>query len=194
MSLEALISAYGLPALVAGAFVEEATFVVMAGLLAHQGYFPLTAVLLVSWLAAFLGAQLLFQVSRKKGTQWIDARPKVKLKLERMRGFLARNEMLVILCFRFVYGLHTVAPVSMGISRISVARFAFLNAAGAAIWSVVFSFAGYGFGRILNLLLEDIRHMEKHLLAVIAVVGLAAWLVHKLVQWRKARRGPSAPG
>ena len=48
MSIETIISAYGLPALAAGAFVEEATFVIMAGFLAHEGYFPLFAVIAVA--------------------------------------------------------------------------------------------------------------------------------------------------
>ena len=193
MPLETIISSYGYLALVAGAFVEEATFVIMAGFLAHEGYFSLSGVTLVSFLSAFVGAQVLFILGRRKGTEWIDARPKMKQKLARARGFLSRNEVLVILGFRFVYGLHTVAPVSMGLSSISVRLFTCLNAAGALIWAAVFSLAGYGFGRALNILLLDIRRMEKHVLAVIAIAGVAAWVIYRVVQRRKLRIQNSAP-
>ena len=192
MPIETIISSYGYLALVAGAFVEEATFVIMAGFLAHERYFSLEGVVLVSFISAFAGAEVLFLFGRVKGTEWIDARPKMKQKLARARGFLSRNETLVILAFRYVYGLHTVAPVSMGLSNVSVRRFTCLNAAGALIWAAVFSLAGYGFGRALNILLADLRHLEKHVLAVIAVAGAGAWVIYKFVQRRRSLASRSA--
>jgi membrane protein DedA with SNARE-associated domain len=192
VALETIISSYGYLALVAGAFVEEATFVIMAGFLAHEGYFSLSGVTLVSFVSAFAGAQILFMLGRKNGTEWIDARPKMKQKLARARGFLSRNEALVILGFRFVYGLHTVAPVSMGLSSVSVRLFTCLNAASALIWAAVFSLSGYGFGRALNILLIDLRRLEKHVLAAIAVAGVAAWVIYRVVQRRKSRAEKAA--
>ena len=187
MPIETIISSYGYLALLVGAFVEEATFVIMAGFLAHEGYFSLSGVTFFSFLSAFAGAQVLFLFGRIKGTEWIDARPKMKLKLARARGFLSRNETLVILGFRYVYGLHSVAPISMGLSTVSVRLFTCLNAAGALIWAAVFSLAGYGFGRALNILLLDLRRMEKHVLAVMAIAGATAWLIYRFVQRRKIR-------
>ena len=189
MTIEMFISTYGYLALFAGAFVEEATFVIMAGFLAHEGYFSLSGVTLVSFVSAFAGAQVLFILGRRNGTEWVDARPKMKQKLARARRFLSRNEVLVILGFRYVYGLHTVAPVSMGLSSVSVRLFTCLNAAGALLWAGVFSLAGYGFGRALNILLIDLRRVEKHVLVVIAIAGAGAWVIYKLIQRRKNRAG-----
>jgi membrane protein DedA with SNARE-associated domain len=192
VTIEIFISTYGYAALFAGAFVEEATFVIMAGFLAHEGYFSLGGVTLVSFLSAFAGAQVLFLFGRIKGTEWIDARPTMKQKLERARGFLSRNEALVILGFRYVYGLHSVAPISMGISNVNVRRFTCLNAAGALIWAAVFSLSGYGFGRALNILLIDLRRMEKHVLAAMAIAGAGAWLIYRFVQRRRSRPDKTA--
>jgi membrane protein DedA with SNARE-associated domain len=189
VTLELFISTYGLPALVAGALVEEATFVVMAGFLAHEGYFSMAGVIATAFLASFCGAEFLFLFGRWKGNEWFDRHPKKASNIDRARRFLARNQALMILGFRYVYGLHTIAPVFLGMSKVNVRRFTWLNAMGALLWATVFSLAGYGFGRALNILLIDLRHMEKHVLAVIAIAGGTAWLIYQSVQRWRSRCG-----
>ena len=186
MSIETIISAYGLPALAAGAFVEEATFVIMAGFLAHECYFPLFAVIAVAAVAAFMGTEILFLFGRWKGNEWFNRHPNKASNIERARRFMARNQLLMILGFRYVYGLHVIAPIFLGMSRVNARRFAWVNAVGALIWALVFSLAGYGFGRALNVLLTDLRHLERHIMAVIAITGASAWVIYRI---RQRKRG-----
>jgi membrane protein DedA with SNARE-associated domain len=98
----------------------------------------------------------------------------------------------MILGFRYFYGFHTMGPIAMGMSRINARRFTWLNAAGAFIWSATFSCLGYAFGRALNVLLVDLRHLEKHIMIVIAIAGVGAWIIYRFVQRRKGRNGKAA--
>ena len=189
MTSELFISTYGYLALIAGAFVEEITFVVMAGFLAHEGYFSLAGVTLAAFLAAFCGTQILFLFGRWKGNEWLNRHPKKAAHIERARQFLARNQTLMILGFRYFYGLHTMGPIALGMSNVNTRRFTVLNAAGAFIWAAVFSCLGFAFGRALNVLLDDLRMLERHIIVCIAVLGAAAWIIHRVLQTRNARRG-----
>ena len=192
MTIEIFISTYGYAALFAGAFVEEITFVVMAGFLAHEGYFSLAGVTTAATLASFCGTQILFLFGRWKGNEWLNRHPKKTSNIERAKRFLARNQTLMILGFRYFYGFHTMGPIAMGMSRINARRFTWLNAAGAFIWSATFSCLGYAFGRALNVLLVDLRHLEKHIMIVIAIAGVGAWIIYRFVQRRKGRNGKAA--
>jgi membrane protein DedA with SNARE-associated domain len=187
VTIEIFISTYGYAALFVGAFVEEITFVVMAGFLAHEGYFSLAGVTLAASLAAFCGTEILFLFGRWKGNEWLNRHPKKTSNIERAKRFLARNQTLMILGFRYLYGLHTMGPIAMGMSRIPARRFTWLNAAGAFIWAATFSCLGYAFGRALNVLLVDLHHVERHIMAVIAIAGAAAWVIYRGVQRRKSR-------
>lgn len=185
MSIETIISTYGLPALAAGALTEESTFVIMAGFLAHEGYFPMLTVIAVASLAAFAGTEILFLFGRWQGADWLNRHPKKLPSIQRARHFMARNQTLVILGFRYIYGLHTIAPIMLGMSTVNARRFTWVNAAGALAWAVIFTLAGYGFGRALNALLADLRHLERHIMAAIAIAGASAWLIYRILQRRR---------
>ena len=62
---------------------------------------------------------------------------------------MSRFETPMILSFRFLYGLRTVAPFVIGMSSVSVKKFILLNAAGALVWATAIASGGYFFGRAL---------------------------------------------
>ena len=189
VSLEFVIVTYGLPILIAGAFVEEISVVVIAGFLAHQGHFSLFSVCMASFIGSFAGGQILFLFGRKKGREWIAGRPRLGQKVEGARQFLNRNQIWMILGFRYVYGLHTMGPIAMGLSDIPIRYFTWLNTASALIWSVVCSCAGYAFGGILSVFLSNLKRVELQVTTGLAVLGTVAWFVYKVVQKRKSKPG-----
>jgi membrane protein DedA with SNARE-associated domain len=77
---------------------------------------------------------------------------------------------------RFLYGLRTVLPFTIGMSAISTSRFQVLNFAGAVLWSVTITAGGYLFGHLVERMLGDLRHYEEIFFAVLALGGLAFWL------------------
>jgi len=97
---------------------------------------------------------------------------------------LGKHQNLVILSFRFLYGLRTVTPFAIGMSKVSYVRFTVLNLVGAGIWAVGISLAGYYFGHAVDVVLGDIKHYELEILASIAVVAVLIWLVRFFRQSR----------
>jgi membrane protein DedA with SNARE-associated domain len=186
MTLEYFISNYGYFALFSGALIEELTFVVMAGFLAQEGYFSLSGVTLAAFFGAFISGQILFLFGKHEGLSWLERHPHTTFKMERARRFLARNQTLMILGFRYIYGLHTLGPIAMGISHVNTRRFTWLNASGAFIWAGTFACAGYAFGGALNVILVDLRHLQKHIMLFIACVGVAAWMIYRKRQKRRS--------
>lgn len=197
VSLESLIEQYGYAALLVGAFLEGETIVVMAGFAAHREYLSLPWVIAVAFLGALAGDQMWFYVGRRKGQSLITARPRWARRVQRLQELLARYDWLVVLGFRFVYGLRTVTPVVLAASGYSPGRFTALNIAGAAIWSVVVSLAGYLFGHTMELLIDDVKRYERWLLGLLVFCSIAAWLWRTLPGRRNhadsASHTPRAP-
>lgn len=76
----------------------------------------------------------------------------------------------------------------LGMDRtIQTRRFILLNLIGAALWSAVIATGGYFFGRILKIFLEDIKHYELALLAVVLLIGIA---IRLLATYREKRKAP----
>ena len=80
-----------------------------------------------------------------------------------------------------MYGLRLIGPVVIGMSDVSVRRFAILNMIGALIWAAGVGGSGYVFGQAITWLLTELEFFEKWAL-VGAVLGAGSLLLLRLRQ------------
>ena len=184
MSLEEIISTYGYAAIAVGTFFEGETVLVLGGFATHRGYLELPWVVICGFLGTLFGDQLYFYIGRTKGTGFLEKRPHWKLRSERVFDLLHKHQLLLVLGFRFLYGLRTVTPFLLGASRIPPVRFLILNIIGAFAWAVTIGISGYVFGNAFELIIGDINRYESRLFAVFAAMGTLVWFVH----WFRRRK------
>jgi membrane protein DedA with SNARE-associated domain len=178
MDLQSIIENYGYAAILIGTFLEGETILVLAGLAAHQGYLELTGVIFAAFLGSLCGDQLFFYLGRKHSQAVLSRRPYWKSKVEKVHKMMNQFQTPMILSFRFLYGLRTIAPFVIGMSPVSVKKFISLNAAGALVWAVAIGSGGYLFGHALEMSVGKIKHYEVQVFAMIALLGLLVWTVH----------------
>ena len=176
--MEQFLQHYGYWAVLLGTAVEGETILILAGFAAHRGYLDLPLVVLAAFAGSLIGDQFFFYLGRRHTGALIHRRPAWTARLERARRLMERHRTPLILGFRFLYGLRTVMPFAIGISRIPVARFVLLNAAGALVWAAAVGGGGYLFGNALELLLGNLKRYEPVLFGLIAVAGTGAWGVY----------------
>lgn len=181
MSAEQLITHYGYIAILLGTFLEGETILVIAGYLAHRDYLELPFVITAAFAGTFLGDQLYFYIGHFKGQDFINKKPAWKLKSARVFGLLDRHQTLLILGFRFIYGIRTVTPFILGSSGISPLRFFLLNFCGALTWAIVIGSLGYYFGQVLEFFIGRIKSYEKWVVIGLILFGAVVWLIYK---WR----------
>lgn len=177
--LHQFIVDYGLWAVFGGTFLEGESVVVFAGFLAHQRLLHLPFVMLCAFAGSFLADQLLFFLGRRYREHRYVRRIREKPAFEKALSAIDRYPHGFILALRFLYGLRTVGPVALGVSRVSPLRFLVLNAIAAAIWAVCFSLLGYAFGQTIESLLGRLHGVETKL-AVAAAIGVIIWLAYYL--------------
>jgi membrane protein DedA with SNARE-associated domain len=178
MSLEEIVTTYGYAAVGIGSFLEGETVLVLGGFAAHRGYLELHWVIFYAFLGTLIGDQLYFYLGRVMGKQALEKRPHWKSKSEKAFNLLDKHQTWVILGFRFLYGLRTVIPFIIGASHISPKRFLILNIIGAALWATVIGSAGYLFGSVLELILNDIKKYELLVFITLAVIGMVLWVIY----------------
>jgi membrane protein DedA with SNARE-associated domain len=184
MSFEQLISDYGYPAILIGTFLEGETILVLAGFAAHRGYLELPWVLLSAFVGTLCGDQLNYYIGRCKGVALLENRPRWREKSERVRHMLNKHQILLILGFRFIYGIRSVTPFLIGISEVPPLRFLVLNMIGAALWAIAIGVAGYLFGHALELFIDDVKRYEMWAFLCIAIAGALLFLFHQRARRR----------
>jgi len=188
MTLQYLIQTFGYPVILVGTFLEGETILLLAGFAAHRGYLDLKLVMLCAFIGTLAGDQLFFFIGRWQGESFIEKHPRWKPRLMRARILIHRYRILIILAFRFIYGMRTVTPFALGSSRVSVPLFVVLNTVGALIWTLAVTMLGYLFGHAAEVIMGEIKQSEAIILAGLALFGALVWLWHR---WRdrKASKG-----
>jgi len=187
MALEQLVQNYGYLAVLTGTFLEGETILVLGGMAAKLGYLRLPGVIAVAFAGTLAGDQLYFHLGRRHGPALLARRPAWQARARQVQALLGRHPEMVILGFRFLYGLRTVTPFVIGMSGISSLRFLLLNALGAAGWAVVIGSLGYLFGHGLEIILGDLHRYELEAMAATGVIGGLVWLGSRLHRRHRPR-------
>ena len=175
--LESLIQQYGYLAIAVGTFAEGETVLLLGGFAAHRGYLDLAGVIAAAFVGSLCGDTLYFEIGRRKGMAFLERRPAWKKHVARVLTMVHSHQTLLILSFRFLYGIRTVAPFAIGASGVPLRRFLVLNVVSAALWASAFGTLGYLLGNTLQAVLGDIERYERAVFAAIlfASIAIAAW-------------------
>jgi membrane protein DedA with SNARE-associated domain len=174
--ISAFLASYGYFAVFLGTLVEGEAVLFAAGFAAHRGLLAWPVVLLVAIAGAVVGDQLAFSLGRWKGEQLLRRFPALANARPKVFQLLERFDALFILTNRFLYGLRIAGPLTLGMSHVSLLRFAFLNLLGAVLWAIVITGAGYSLGFAMNSLIADMKHIEEGVFIAIIGLGAMAWL------------------
>jgi membrane protein DedA with SNARE-associated domain len=181
-----IIEQYGYLALFIGTFLEGETILLLAGFAAQSPQFnlDLRLVMFFAFAGSLAGDQAAFFVGRHFGRRLVEKSEKWRTRTERVHSMLKKYHEILILSFRFFYGLRNLTPFVLGTADISVRKFFLLNAIGAAVWAATFASVGYLCGslleNVLTRVIDNVHHVE---LAILGIAGLGIvvlWLVRTL--------------
>ncbi len=126
------------------------------------------------------GGSVYFFVGRVKGKTFLQRRPGWERKVERVLRLFDQHRTLLVLGFRFIYGLRTVTPFAFGLSGISTRRFLILNMIGALVWAVVVALVGYLFGAAARALIVDVKNYEHWIILGMLWTGALVYIINFL--------------
>jgi len=187
--LKHIIEQYGYLALFIGTFLEGETILLLAGFAAQSPEFHLDLryVILSAFAGSLAGDQTAFFIGRHFGRRLMEKSEKWRARTERVHAMLKKYHEILILSFRFFYGLRNLTPFVLGSADIPIRKFFVLNAIGAAIWAMAFALTGYAFGslleNVLTRIIDNVHHAELAVLGLAALAIVVVWVV-KIVRRR----------
>lgn len=171
-------------------FLEGETIVIVCGYLAAQEGGPsIVLVILSALIGGMAGDQTWFFVGRLKGKAFIARRPMLQRQADKVHRMLEKWHTLLILGFRFLYGLRNATPFVLGMGEVKTSRFVVLNAIGAVIWAISFGLAGYFLGEAVE---TTIKNYQIEFLAGLVGLILGVWVIRVLLRVRRSRRAAQA--
>ena len=159
-------------------FLPGDSLLFVVGALASSGAISLPIAIGVLLFAAIAGDQVNYSIGRRVGPRvfgWEKSRLFNRQAFDHAHAFYERHGGITIIAARFMPFVRTFAPFVAGVSEMNRRRFTAYNVAGAVLWIVSLTLAGYLFGNIP--FVKD--NLTKFIWALILIPGafalLAAW-------------------
>lgn len=161
-------------------FLPGDSLLFASGAFAAVGSFNLAALLILLWLAAFLGDTSNYWIGRFFGKKMI-LNPKFPINqkhIDKAQKFYEKHGGKTIFLARFIPIIRTFAPFVAGVGKMHYLKFISYNAVGGLVWISLFTSAGYFFGNI-----PQVR--ENFFLVILAIIILS--VMPLIVEAYKAR-------
>jgi len=170
-----LLNEYGYFILFIWALVEGELGLVMAGILCHTGQMAILPAILVASAGGFVGDQIYFYIGRfnKRIIHKLLHKQRTKFALAHL--LLKRYGWPLIFAQRYLYGLRTIIPMAIGLTRYSSKNFALINYFSALAWASVTILLAYLFGEEL---LTLVRWGKEHFYLAFVFAGGAGSMLY----------------
>lgn len=177
------LEAYGYLFLFIGTFLEGEAVLILAGYFAFQGTLSLPGVIITALAGSFLGDQFYFFLGRWKGKWLLGLFASLAKKFRRALRLIEKYGSFVAFVSRYTYGLRIALPIILGMTNLSRKRFLILNLLSATSWAILFSLAGFFFGKSASYFIEDLDQYEPYIVLVLFLIIGCFWFAHFIHVW-----------
>lgn len=147
-----------------------------AGVLSYMGKMDLGLSMAVAFTANFIGDALLFYMSRYHKSEMMEYFKKHRRKLAFSHLLIKRHGAWIIVIKKFIYGLKTLVPLAVGLTKYDFWKFSGYNALGALIWTLVVGGGSYLGGAALIEGYELVADKPYLAPIMLLIVGGSLWL------------------
>ena len=162
-------------------FLPGDSLLFAAGAFAALGNFEIIWLLLLLWLAAFLGDTVNYWIGHFFGQKIID-NPRLPIKqahIDKTKVFYQKHGGKTIFLARFIPIVRTFAPFVAGIGKMNYRHFIAYNLTGGFTWVAGFTSLGYFFGNLPQV-------KDNFSLVVLVIIGLS--ILPVIIEYNKARK------
>ena len=166
-----LLRKYGYIILFAWGMLEGEAGLIMAGLLSHTGDMNLYIAIFVAGLGGFAGDQVYFYIGRFNKDYVYKKFKGQRRKFAFAHLLLKKHGWPIIFMQRYMYGMRTIIPISIGLTRYDARMFAFINLISAWCWAALTIVPVWYFGNEIIIVLEWTKRHWYLAIPVVIILG-----------------------
>ena len=150
----------------------------IASVLSYSGDLNIYLSILIAGISNFIGGQFLFFLARKNKNYAKDIMRKHGRKIALTHLLMRKYGSFVIFIQKYIYGIKTLVPLAMGITKYSAIKFSILNAIAAFLWACVIGYASFIGGEYLLAMGEEFKYIGLGL--IILIISILSFLFRKI--------------
>ena len=131
----------------------------VAGVLSFAGDLNIYISVLVAGLSNFVGSQFLFFLARNNKNYAKDMMKKHDRKIAFAHSLMEKYGSFVIFVQKYIYGIKTLIPLTIGITDYSATKFTIFNGFATVLWASVIGYVSFTAGEYLLKLGDDFKYV-----------------------------------
>lgn len=143
------LTTYGYIILFAYSFGGGMVAIIAAGVLSYAGKMDITTSIIIAAFANTLGSSFLFYMGRYNKQALMPYIKSHRRKLALSHLLMKKYGDKIIFIQKFVYGLKTLVPMTIGVTKYPQMKFLILNAISASVWALFLGIGSYMAGELL---------------------------------------------
>lgn len=168
--MEDLIRDWGYIALFLYSFGGGFVGLVFAGVLSYAGDLNIYISMLVAGFSNFLGDQFLFTLARKNKMYAKEMMGKYGRKVALAHVMMRKYGSFVVFLQKYIYGIKTLIPLAMGLTKYSGSKFIVFNILATIIWTVVVGYASFTAGEYILGAADEFKYIGLGVVAAILLI------------------------
>ena len=146
-----------------------------AGVLSFNGDMDITTSIAIAFVANFIGDMLLFYMARYQKSDIMGYLHKHRRKLALSHILMKKYGSWVVFIQKYVYGIKTLIPLAIGLTKYDIKTFSILNFLASAIWAVAVGYGSYASGSALMAAYGAVADKPYIAPIVLVVMGGLVW-------------------
>jgi len=163
--------------------------IVAASTLSYMGKMDMATSMGVAFLSNYIGDMGLFYMARYNKDMIKPYMKNHRRKFALSNLLVKKYGDLVVFIQKFIYGVKTLVPVAMGLSKYSFVKFGLLNIPASILFVAFFGFISYQSSEAIIAVASYIKSKPWIYPLVIVVIGSAIYFYFEKVTKKKENRG-----
>ena len=155
--MEELIKDWGYIILFLYSFGGGFLALAIAGVLSYSGDLNIYVSLIVAGSANFIGDQFLFFVARNNRIYAKQMMGKHQRKIALAHLMMRKYGSIVVFLQKYIYGIKTLIPLAMGLTKYDAKKFTFYNILATIIWTLLVGIISYSLGELVYTYIDELK-------------------------------------
>ncbi len=139
------LSTYGYIILAFYSFGGGMVALIGAGILSAMGKMDISSAILIATVANFVGDSVLFYLSQVNKKEVMSYMKKHKRKIAYTNLLMRKYGWLAVFLQKYIYGVKTLVPIVMGLTKYDFKKFVTLNFFASIVWGLVVGLISFYF-------------------------------------------------
>ena len=129
----------------------------VAGVLSYAGDLNIYVTLIVAGSANFIGDQFLFFLARNNKAYAKQMMGKHQRKIALAHLMMRKYGSIVVFLQKYIYGIKTLIPLAMGLTKYDGRKFTLFNFLATIIWTLVVGIVSYMLGELVYTYVDEFK-------------------------------------